>query len=198
MSPEMILGLLEQYGYVFIFFVAPFMGPIISLGSGVLIKLEVFTLFPVAATLMASELCADVLWYWLGIKWGDSFVNRFGHYVGITRERVEGTKRLYNRYHDIIIFISKITAGFGIAPVIFFTAGLSRVPFGRYMLMNIFGQVLWTSAMLAIGYYLGHVYLSVNNWLDRSFYIVVILAAIAFLMGISKYLYEKFIPSTSL
>lgn len=192
MSPALVIGLMQQYGYIFIFFAAPFVGPLISLASGVLIRLEVLSLVPVYATLMASELTADMLWYWLGYHWGDPFVVRYGHYVGITEKRIEHTKAVYHRYHDSIIFIAKITAGFGVAPVIFFTAGLSRVPFRRYMLMNVLGQIIWTAAMLAIGYYLGHMYLSVNGWLGRVSYIALIAFVLAGLLGLSRYAYRRY------
>lgn len=171
MSAAAVLAFIAQYRYAFIFVSAPFLGPTVTLASGVLVRLGALEAIAVFMTLSAAELSADALWYWLGHRWGDRFVNSFGRFVGITPEREERVKRAYHRHHDSIVFISKITAGLGIAPVIFFTAGVSRVPFGRYMLLNVIGQVIWTTALLSLGYFLGHLYIGMSNALERVFFV---------------------------
>jgi membrane protein DedA with SNARE-associated domain len=115
-------------------------------------------------------------------------VKRFGRYVGITSESVSYTKELFASHHDIIIFTSKLTSGLGFGSVIMFTAGLSRVPFRRYMMLNIAGQFLWTAAMLSIGYFLGHIYLRVGDAFEKmALFALVVLIAIS-LIGFSRYL----------
>lgn len=191
MEAGLVLQLIAQYRYAFLVPGALFIGPLVSLSAGALIRLDVLELWITACILMGTELLGDIFWYQIGRRWGEPFVHTFGRFIGIHAARVEIVKRLYHRHHDKIIIISKLTAGFGFAPAIYFTAGLSRVPFRRYMIINIVGQVIWTSAMLGIGYYLGHFYLQVNSVLDRAFFIASVLVGFALIVGVGHYVWER-------
>lgn len=188
MGPDVVLSLILQFRYAFLIPGAIFFGPAVALGTGILLRYGVFEPVWAWLALAGGELLGDMLWYWLGYRWGEKFVKRFGRYVHITDDIIAVVKREYHHYHDWIIFISKLTAGFGIAPAVFFTAGLSKVPFPRYMLINVLGQIFWTTGMLTIGYYLGELSLKLDTVFDRIFYGigVIILAALAY--GFSRYL----------
>ncbi len=191
LSAASVLQLLAQYKYEFLVPGALLIGPLISLTAGVLIRLGVMDLWTTAFILMATELLGDVFWYWVGDLWGEGFVRRVGHFIGITEARVHVIRRLFHVHHDKIIIISKLTAGFGFAPAIYFTAGLSHVPFRRYMGINIAGQIVWTSAMLGTGYYLGHFYLQVNGALERMFFIAGVVVMFAAVAGAGQYLWSR-------
>lgn len=175
---EYVLGLILTYKYAIIFPAALFFGPVISLFSGFLLRLEYVELLPVSLALAGGELTGDVVWYWLGRRYGKSFVDRFGGYFGITTKSISFVKMMFHKYHDLIVLLSKLTAGFGFAPAIFFTAGLSHVHFGRYMALNVIGQIVWTGGLLAAGYYLGHFYLVANSIIERTFFFVGIAVAL--------------------
>lgn len=188
MGPDVVLSLILQFRYAFLIPGAIFFGPVVALGTGVLLRYGVFEPVWAWLALAGGELLGDMLWYWLGHRWGEKFVRRFGKYVHITDEIIATVKREYHHYHDWIIFISKLTAGLGIAPAVFFTAGLSKVPFGRYMLINVLGQVFWTTGMLTIGYYLGELSLKLDTVFDRIFYGIGVVILIALAYGFSRYL----------
>lgn len=194
MPDSALLGLLATYKYVIMAPAALLFGPIVSLASGFLVRLGVVALLPSCIALAAGELTGDVLWYWLGIRYGERFVGRFGHHFGITEERLTSAKELFHRYHDPIILISKLTAGFGFAPAIFFTAGLSRVHFGRYMALNIAGQIVWTTVLIALGYSIGHLYAQVGTVIGRVFFaafvILVLAAVVAFARQVQQHMLE--------
>lgn len=180
--------LISTYGYFILAPAAMFLGPLISLLAGVLLRLEVISIVPTVLALAAGELTADIVWYVLGRQYGELFVHRFGRYVGITTNAVTSAKDFFKKHNDVIIFTSKITAGGGFGIPIMFTAGLSRIPFHRYMMLNIAGQFLWTASLLSIGYFLGHIYLAVSNVLEKiSLFALVVLILIS-LVGFGKYL----------
>lgn len=192
MGPEMVISLIAQFRYAFLVPGALLFGPVVALGAGILLRYGAFEFIYAWLALAGGELTGDILWYWLGHRYGDGFVRRFGKYVNITEKTIELVKREYHHYHDWIIFISKLTAGFGIAPAVFFTAGLSKVPFGRYMFINVIGQVFWTTGMLSLGYYLGELSLKVNTIFDRIFYGLGIVILVAAAWGFSRYLRNRF------
>ncbi|MBI2610591.1 DedA family protein [Candidatus Kaiserbacteria bacterium] len=188
MDPGFLMGLIVDYTYLIIAPAAMIIGPPVSLVAGVLLRLDVISIIPTALALAAGELGADILWYWIGRRYGEQFVERYGRYFGITESSIAYAKDLYSRHHDIIIFTSKLTAGFGFAMVILFTAGLSRVPFRRYMMLNIAGQFLWTAGLLSIGYFLGHIYLKVENTFEKMALFALVALVLASLFGFSRYL----------
>jgi membrane-associated protein len=188
MEPGLLMQLLTEFRYAILAPGAFLFGPSVSLLAGVLLKLEIISLAPTVIALAAGELGGDILWYWLGKKYGDNFVRRWGRYVSITPQTVHRAKVLFSEHHDIILFTSKLTAGFGFAIPVLFTAGLSHVPFKRYMMLNIAGQFLWTSSLLAIGYFLGHIYLEVGTFLEKMALFALIAILLASIIGFGRYL----------
>jgi len=182
------MELLTEYTYLLMAPAIFLFGPIVSLTAGVLLRLEVVDLVPTALALAAGELGSDVLWYWIGRRYGDRFVNKYGKYFGITGASVESVKKLFAQHHDFIIFTSKITAGFGFATAVLFTAGLTRVPFGRYMMLNVAGQFLWTAGMLSVGYFLGHIYLKVGGAFEKMTLFALLTLIVLSLIGFGRYL----------
>ena len=191
MEPGFIINLLLAYKYALMAPAAFLLGPTVSLLSGFLLRLGYVELVPTWLALAAGELLGDVLWYWLGRRYGDSFVAKFGRYVGITEHTLGSVKRMFNRYHDAIIFFSKLTAGFGLAPAIFFTAGLSRVSFRRYMALNVAGQILWTSGLLAAGFFAGNIFASVDSVFGKIFSAIVVVLVLLALFGFGTYLKKR-------
>ena len=191
MSLATLTALVVQYKYFIIAPAAFLFGPIVSLGSGVLLRLGTVELLPTCIALAGGELTGDVIWYWLGRHWGDPFVRKFGRFFGITHHRVEKAKRFFHLYHDLIIITSKLTGGFGFAPAIFFTAGLSRVHFGRYMTFNVLGQIIWTSGLLALGYFAGHLVTTVSNAFEKTFLLILFALSIGALIGFARYVKQR-------
>lgn len=195
MSPETLLQLITDYKYVIMAPAAAFIGPIASLISGFLLRLGTVDLIPTCIALAGGELTGDVIWYWLGRRYGESFARRFGQYVGITEQTLSQARRTFQRYHDAIIFISKLTGGLGFAPAIFFTAGLSRIHFGRYMALNVLGQIVWTSGLLAVGYFLGHFFITIGNAIERVMSVGLIVIVTLCLIGFGRYLRGQILKS---
>jgi len=166
MTLALVLHFVQQYGYFIITPAAFLLGPVVGLVCGFLLKTGTLSLIPTCIALAVGELGGDAFWYWLGWQHGEKVVNGPGKYLGITKEGVEQAKKLFHHHHDRIVFISKITGGFGFSTAIFFTAGLSGIPFARYIWINATGQAVWMAGLLGIGYFFGAWITSVNNVFD--------------------------------
>lgn len=197
MDPGLLTNLLLEYKYLILAPSAFVMGPTASLIAGVLLRLDVLSLVPTCIALAIGELGGDVLWYWLGIRHGERFVGRFGRYVGITQSSVAHVRSLLSNHHDLILFTSKLTAGLGFAPVVLFSAGMSRVPFRRYMMLNITGQFLWTAGLLSIGYFLGHIYFKVGDIFEALTLAALATIILVSLIGFGRYLSGRVTEDTS-
>lgn len=152
-----------------------------SVIAGSLVRIGIYEFWLAYFCLMAGKLIGDVAWYWVGYHFGEPFIKKAGKYVRLTEPDIDVAKDLFRRYQDGVLFFSKLTMGLGLAIVILFTAGVSKMNFWRYMLFNALGEALWTGALLVIGYYFGDMLLSTSDMTQRSL-IVAFYAAGFFLL----------------
>jgi membrane protein DedA with SNARE-associated domain len=177
--------------YALIILIACAEGPVFSMLFGVVIHLGYFSFWPVYASLMAGDLLGDVIWYEIGRHAGHRFIARFGRYFSITEEGVEKVKKIFQKYHTRILFVSKITNGFGFALVTLMTAGMADIPFWRYLSINVIGQFIWTGLLLSIGYFFGDLYTSVDSILGKIFVAALFVVVFLAFLGYRKYLKQR-------
>ena len=166
-------------------------GPILGLICGLLFRLGYLDLVPAYIALMIGDLCGDVFWYCMGRYFGDRFINRFGKYFGIDRKNIGYIEKLFHRYKNRILIISKITMGFGFALVTLVTAGLVKIPFKRYLILNVIGQFVWTGVLISVGYVFGHLYVTFDNIFSRIGLIAALILVCAAFVGFSKYIRNR-------
>lgn len=186
-----LVGLVLHYKYAIIVLLGIPEGPILSVLGGFLWRLGILSFLPLYISLMAADLIGDVAWYNIGYHWGPKFIGRFGHLFNITEKNVATIERLFHKHKDWVLFVSKITSGFGFAIVTLMTAGLVRIPFRRYMTLNAAGQLIWTGALIGVGYSFGHFYNQIHDLFGRLSILSGFIILGFLLMGFRKYLASK-------
>ena len=177
--------------YIFIVLFAFAEGPFLSMVFGVVIRMGYFSIFPVYLALMAGDLIGDVFWYYIGFFYGYGFIRRFGKYFNITEQDIEKVKIIFHKYKHPILFISKITNGFGFALATLMTAGMVKISFRKYIAVNVIGQFIWTGILMSIGYFFGNLYLKVNAIAGKIFIVAIFAILIIAFMRYKKYLENK-------
>lgn len=177
--PTFALFALEfaHYKYLLIFIGTIIEGPILMIACGFLLKLGVVEIVPLYISIVAGDLVGDVFWYGIGRYFLDTFLVRFWKYFWVTWETLEKVKILFLKYHTKILFISKITIGFGVAIATLLVAGASRISFKKYMIVNLIGEIILVIALLSIGYILWNAYTQLSGHFKYYFvalFIVVI------------------------
>jgi membrane protein DedA with SNARE-associated domain len=180
-------ALILQYKYLVMVPLIPFAQPLVGMVAGLLARLGLMELWVVYVVLVTVALAGDIMWYWVGYHWGERFVGRFGRFFAVTPGHVESVKHIFNRYHAPILLVSKVTNGFGLAIVTLFTAGLTRIPFGRYMLLNTVGELVWAAMIVAIGYFFGEAYVRVHDLFGRATLTALFILFILALIGVGVY-----------
>ena len=181
----------EYEVYAIIALLALAEGPFISMIGGVLLSLGNLSFFPLLAALMVGDAIGDTIWYYLGHRFGHRFVGRFGKYFGITESRIEKVKSAFHEYKNSILFLSKITNGLGLSLAVLFTAGLSKIPFPRFITINMLGQLVWSGMLIAVGYWFGNLYVEVNDVMGRVGLLIIFVLIIFALVHYSKYFLNK-------
>lgn len=152
--------LISHWGYLAIFVVIlaanvgiPLPEEAILMLAGYLVWKGELWLPTVLVVGIVSAVTGDNLGYWVGRSYGRRMVERYGHWLLITSERLNSAQGFLARYGTIGVFIARFLPGlrFMAGPI----AGIVRLPFGSFLTANMVGAVIYVPLAVAIGYGLG-------------------------------------------
>ncbi len=186
-----ILFWLESSKYILLFIGTIFEGPVVMMVSGFLYGLGQFDFLPMYISLVSGDFTADILWYSIGRFGTRKTILKYGHFVGVTPDTISRVENQFLKFHQKILIISKLTMGFGFAAVILVVAGMFKVPFKNYVLLNLIGGFIWTAFLITIGYFLGNIFNMVSKSMKVSFLIIVFTLFIFGLKYMNNYLKNK-------
>jgi membrane-associated protein len=189
-SPNLVAWL-QASKYILLILGCIFEGPIVMVASGFLYRLGGFDLLPMYLALVTGDFIADIGWYCIGRFGARNLVYRYGDKFGITPRNIEKIEQRFNKYHDKILIISKLTMGFGFAVVTLVVAGILEVPFKKYATLNLLGGFVWTAFLLVIGYFFGNIYASITGPEKIAFVCLALVASVIILRLANKYLIQK-------
>ncbi|MFA5778134.1 MAG: DedA family protein [Candidatus Paceibacterota bacterium] len=186
-----LLSLFLAYKYPIIFLTTIVEGPIIMTMSGLLVRLDLAGFWPIYFVLMAGDLVGDTVWYLVGYHFAHPLASKFGKFFGLTHEKIDKTKAIFQNHPKKILFLSKITMGFGLPLAALVVAGMSKISFKRYIASLFFGQIFFTGILISVGYFFGNLYEKINKDFQIistfAFLVVVILT----ISGIRSYLKNR-------
>ncbi|MCX6701773.1 MAG: DedA family protein [Candidatus Zambryskibacteria bacterium] len=182
---------IESSKYVLLFVGCIFEGPVVMLASGFLFHLGQFSFWPMYAALVFGDFTADISWYCFGRFGTRSAIFKYGHIINLTPATLEKIENRFRKYHQKILIISKLTMGLGFAAVVLVVAGMFKVPFKNYVILNLIGGFIWTAFLLTIGYFFGNVYLLIPGSAKIIFACIILLVAIFGVRYANNYLATK-------
>ena len=186
-----LLAWLDSSKYILLFLGCIVEGPVVMMASGFLFSLGQFNFLPMYLALVSGDFVADIGWYLLGRYGTRHAIFKFGHFVGLTPEVLEKVEVRFRYYHQKILIISKLTMGFGFAVVILLVAGMFKVPFKNYVILNLIGGFIWTAFLIIVGYFFGNIFIVIPRSFKITFFIIIFLSFIFALRYINKYLKTK-------
>ena len=160
-----ILNLLMVYKYLIIFPISILEGPIITILSGLLVSLGSVNVYMVFLTLIAGDLVGDMIYYIIGRFGRKHFIHRWGHLIGITEDKIIHLEDRFKKHEISILLIGKTQP---IGSVALATAGFVKMPFIKFMSINLIGTIIKTIIFLIIGFYFGKAYMTIDNYLTRG------------------------------
>ncbi|MEZ5100803.1 MAG: DedA family protein [Thermoleophilia bacterium] len=110
----------------------------------------VIGLVPLIAIVWAAAVAGDLVSYWLGRRLGRGFLLRHGGALGVTPARLAWAERFFERHGGKTILIGRFIGFFrSFGP---FLAGASHMPFRRFLVADVLGAGLWSTAFAVLGY----------------------------------------------
>ncbi len=159
-----IFSLLFAYRYFALFVIMVVEGPIITVIGGFLSSVGALNLYVTFAVVVIGDVVGDSIYYALG-RWGRwGFIDRWGHYVGITRERVEKIERHFDKHSGKTLVLGKLTHAIG--SIILFAAGVSRMSYWRFLWFNFVATLPKSLLFILVGFYFGASLMRINRILN--------------------------------
>lgn len=168
---ERIIDFLRPYmeppwGYMIVF-AATFLEN--SVGAGVIVPGETLVIIGgvyagigdlwlpgVATVAVVGAILGDNLGYWIGRRFGRGFLERHGRKLFITPERLVAAEAYYARHGGKTVFFGRFVPV--VRSVGFIVAGVSQMPWKRFLIYDIAGATVWGIGHSLIGYALGESY----------------------------------------
>jgi membrane protein DedA with SNARE-associated domain len=183
---EQILSLIDQYGYLVIFFGVmlesvgiPLPGETILIAAGFLVHQgtldpgETIT-FGVLGTIVGNQ-----IGYWAGRQGGRPFVLRWGRYVGVTRQRLVRVEAFFARQGGRAVFLARFIPGLRAFGAL--AAGISRMHWETFLFYNVLAGALWASASILLGYVFSGSLDLLEEWMGSVTVLLVLLVVVTLL-----------------
>ena len=177
---QYIFEFLKHYGY---FAMLPLMiieGPVVTIISAMLASLGAFSWPIVLIISITGDMIGDVLFYWLGYRFGMKFVNNVGKYIGITERLVLRMEKYFQNHGGKTIFAVKSTTG--LCWTTFVAAGIVKMDLKKFIQYSFLGGIVWSSFLVAMGYFYGYLWRSIKQYIGWIGWIIFGVAIISFMV----------------
>jgi len=148
-----ILQFLIQYGYWFAIPIMIIEGPIATIVMAFFASFGYFNPFVVLFFSFTADLISDSGFYAIGRYNGSWFTRKFGRYFNINDNTYGLVQNFFDKHGGKSIFFAKILSG--VVPPVFIVAGFSRFPLKKFYTYAAIGGVLWSGALVSLGYFFG-------------------------------------------
>jgi membrane protein DedA with SNARE-associated domain len=132
---------------------------------------------PLVLITAAGAILGDNIGYLIGRSVGLPLVARYGRYVGLSESRLKVGQYLFLRHGGKIVFFGRF--GAILRTLAALLAGINRMPWRYFLLMNALGGVCWATLMGAGPYFFGEEVRRLAGWVS----LLLLLAAVALMIA---------------
>ena len=156
----------QIYGYYIVFLGlflenSAFIGLVMP-GESVLLAASFYAArgdFDIISVILFGSLGAavgNIIGYYIGLKGGRPFIERFGRRFHISEARIKTAEDYFDSHGGKTVFIGRFVSGVRVfvSPL----AGAARMNFGKFLLNTVLAVILWTAGICILGYVFG------QNW----------------------------------
>ena len=136
------------------------------------------------AIVCASAIAGDNIGYLIGRRYGRGFLERHGHKLFVTPERLEMAERYFEEHGGKTVFLGRFIPV--ARSVGFIVAGVAHMRWRRFIVYDVAGAVIWGVGHTTIGYLLGDNYEAIERYLTPAG--IALGVVLLLLIGGSKFL----------
>ena len=161
LDPDALSQILSTYGYAAIFAVILLESAGVPMpGETVLVAAAIYAgskkgldIRMVVAAAALAAILGDNLGYWVGRRFGEPLVKRYGPKVGLDARKQMLGQYLFKRYGGAIVFFGRFAALLRTYSALL--AGVNRLDFWTFLSWNAAGGIVWATIFGLGGYLLG-------------------------------------------
>ncbi|MFL6231443.1 MAG: DedA family protein [Pyrinomonadaceae bacterium] len=131
----------------------PLPSEIIMPFAGYLVYAGRFNLWAVGVAGAFGCVLGSLVAYWVGLKGGRPFIEKYGKYVLVSSHDLDLADRWFARYGEAIIFASRLLPV--VRTFIAFPAGIARMNLTRFVIYTFLGSLPWCVGLAYVGQKLG-------------------------------------------
>ncbi len=170
--PELTLAALVPWvitnGY-FIFFIATVVeGTLVTTAAGVAAGFGYYNIFIIILIAIAGDLVADTVYYFIGYHTRSLLLEKYGHHLGITKERLEKVGGMVHNHFRKTMLVVKLSPLIPIPGLI--AIGASRVPLRKFVGISLLITAPKAIFFALLGFYSGRTYVYLTNTITNGSY----------------------------
>jgi len=175
-NPQLLL-FVQQYGYWILYPLMIVEGPIVTLIGGGLAAMGILRLEIVFLLSVAGDLTMDIGLYYFGLYGNKRLRKWIAKHKRLERKRSQ-IQRFFKNHGGKVIFFVKISSG--LCYITFITAGMIKMPLGKFLRFSLIGGVLWSGSLVLLGYFYGHLYQEISGKIEQAGIIIISLVMLTF------------------
>jgi len=175
----------ESYALLFVAILIE--GPAVTAAGSFAAALGAFSLWIVFVLSVLGNLIPDIVFYAIGFWGRQSILDRYGHYFGVTKERMMMAESLIKKHSGKSIIAIKMIPFIALPGLVM--AGATRMNIKKYMFWSLSVTVPSSLLYLALGYYFGAAYHRAIDYVDWG---ILVIAACVITFFVIAYLEKKF------
>jgi membrane protein DedA with SNARE-associated domain len=176
MSFQQTVQWVLQHGYPLLFIVMLIEGPVITAAGAFAAALHYMNIWIVLLLSILANFIPDVIYYAIGYWGREKFLDKYGHYIGITPERIAATEKLAATHSGKSLLMIKMTPLLATPGLIL--VGATKMDIKKYAFWSIVIIIPSSLLYLIIGYYFGAAYNTIEHYLNLGIYVAIAAAVI--------------------
>lgn len=156
----MILDLVATYGYIVVLLVVmsesaglPVPGETSLLVASAIAATGRLSIAGVIVAAAAGAILGDTAGYWVGRRFGLALLRRHGRLLRIDDAKIAQAEAFFTRHGDKTVFLGRFVPVGRIFSAVL--AGVSRMPYRRFLVWNATGGIVWATLVGMLGYLFG-------------------------------------------
>jgi len=167
------------HGYILVFLVMCFEGPIITAAAGFAAALGFFDPWIILILSILGDIIPDAIYYFMGYKGRLTSVEKKMSSVGFTKDRADRLENLLRKHFKKTLVGMKFTPV--IAPFGYMIIGYMRLSFWRFIYVCSAVTIPKSIVFLLIGYYFGQLY-NINEYIHNIIILIPSVIALIFVL----------------
>jgi membrane protein DedA with SNARE-associated domain len=160
-----LVALIQAHGLWLLVPFAVIEGPIVTVIAAYLARMGLMNVWAVYAVCVVSDLIGDVMYYAIGRYGTHLLPERWLVKLGLNEARQMTLTDHFTQKGGRTLLFGKWTHSTGLP--IMLASGMARMPLGAYIWYNLIGTVPKTALFVALGYFIGHAYASIDTYIAR-------------------------------